>query len=150
MKGIRIGYGCRLSTPIPPTGDWPLPLQWQWQWQPYADFASWWNQQGAAHATFPLLMGGLDTPMYLALILAAGETDDRDRQDYPLVQTLGNIVLPLDALPARLRQRCPSEQLALAQLAWGQVVEDAAAHGLALERQAVLLFIYEQELCEQP
>jgi hypothetical protein len=64
------------------------------------------------------------------------------------VQMLGNIVLPLDALPARLRERCSDEQLARAQLAWGQVVEDAAAHGLVLEQQAVLLFIYEQPLCE--
>jgi hypothetical protein len=148
MKGIRIGYGCMLTTPIPPTGDWPPSLGWQWQ--PYADFEVWWNEQGAAHATFPLLMGGIDTPMYLALILAVGETDDHDRQDYPLVQMLGNTVLPLEALSVRLRQRCSDEQLALAQQAWAQVVEDAAAHGLVLEQQAMLLFIYEQELCEEP
>ncbi len=148
MKGIRIGYGCFLTTPIPPKGDWPPSPGWQWQWQPSANFTTWWNQQPASHATFPLLMGGLDTPMYLALILAVGETDNHDRQSYPLVQTLGNIVLPLADLSTRLRERFSPDLLALAEQAWSQVVEDAAAHGLALERQAMLLFIDEQPLCE--
>lgn len=83
MKGLRLGYGCFLTAAIPPAGDWPPSLQWQWPWQPSADFATWWNEQPAAHATFPLLMGGLDTPPSLALILAAGSTDTHDRESYP-------------------------------------------------------------------
>lgn len=150
MKGIRLGYGCFLTTPIAPTGDLPPSLTWQWQWQPYADFETWWNEQPASHATFPILMGGIDTPIYLALILAVGVTDHDERQDYPLVQTLGNIVLPLEHFSARLSERLSPDLLALAGQAWGQVVEDAAAHGLVVERQAMLLFIYEQELCEAP
>jgi hypothetical protein len=150
MKGIRLGYGCFLTIPIPPKGDLPPSLQWQWQWQPYADFQTWWNEQPVAHETFPLLMGAIDTPMYLALILAVGETDNYDRQSYPLVQTLGNTVLPLEHLSARLCERFSPDLLALADQAWTQVVEDAVAQGLVLERQAMLLFIYEQELCEEP
>lgn len=66
------------------------------------------------------------------------------------MQTLGNTVLPLQALSARLHERLSPDLLALAGQAWTQAVEDAAAHGLALERQATLLFVYEQELCEEP
>lgn len=150
MKGIRIGYGCFLMKPIQPEGDWPASLQWQWQWQPYADFEAWWNEQPAAHASFPLLMGGIDTPMYLALILAVGETNDHDRESYPLVQTLSNTVLPLEHLLARLYERLSPDLLAIAGQAWMQVIENAAAHGLVLEQHATLLFIYEQELCEEP
>ena len=109
MKGIRLGYGCFLTTPIPPKGDLPPSLTWQWQWQPYADFETWWNEQPAAHASFPLLMSGIDTPMYLALILAVGVTDHDERQDYPLVQTLGNTFCRLNTcLLASLSASHPS------------------------------------------
>lgn len=148
MKGICLGYGCFLTVPLSLQGAVSLPAGWQWQ--PSADFAEWWNKQPTSHATFPLLMGGIETPMYLALILAVGVAEDHDRQDYPFVQTLGNAVLPLEHLSTRLHERLSPERLALAGQAWIQVVEDGAARGLPLERQATVLFIYEQELCEVP
>jgi len=59
-------------------------------------------------------------------------------------------VTPLDRLTTLLRERLSPDTLALAQQGWANVVENAAARGLTLERQATLLFIYEQELCEEP
>jgi len=148
MKGPIIGYGCLLTQPVV-AKDAPIP-DTGWLWQPVADFPAWWNDQPAARATFPLLYGGIDTPEYLALVLAVGETNRRDRRDYPCVQQLGNFVLPLDRVSAALGERLSREQLSLALPAWAQVCEDAAARGLTFERQASLLFIYEQDLCEEP
>jgi len=144
MKGPIIGYGCLLTQPVV-AKDAPVP-DTGWLWQPVADFPAWWNDQPAARATFPLLYGGIDTPEYLALVLAVGETNSRDRRDYPFLQQLGNFVLPLERLTTALRERLSRETLALAEQAWAQVCEDAQAHGLVLERQASLLFIYEQDL----
>lgn len=42
----------------------------------------WWNRQSPAHPLFPLLLGGIGTPDYLALVLvlvlAAGEQERND------------------------------------------------------------------------
>jgi len=148
MKGPLIGYGCFLTTPLTPP-DTPIPSR-DWLWQPYADFETWWNHQFAASISFPLLFGGIGTPEYLALIVAAGEIDAHDRQTYPWLQMLGNCVLSLDHLATSLSERLSPQTLRQAEMVWEKVVILAKARSLALEERAKLLFIYEQDLCEEP
>jgi hypothetical protein len=148
MKGPLIGYGCFLTMPLT-TSATPSPSR-GWQWQPYADFTTWWNHQPATFAHFPLLFGGIHTPEYLALIIAAGETDTHDRQAYPWLQMLGNFVFPLDNFTTGLSGRLSPPTLRQAEAGWNKVVVQAKVRGLVLEERATLLFIYEQDLCEDP
>lgn len=148
MKGPLIGYGCFLTT-LFTSPDTP-PQSRGWIWQPYADFESWWNHQSATFASFPLLFGGIDTPEYLVLVVASGETDTHDMQIYPSLQMCGNFVIPLDDLARGLSERLSPPTLRQAEIVWAKVVEQAKAHSLILEEQAKLLFIYEQDLCEDP
>lgn len=143
MKGIRICYGCCLTRSA-------TPLSSEWKWQSHADFETWWNSQFMAHAGFPLLLGGVETT-YLALVIAVGELDEHDRHDTPCVIALGKeVILPLDHLSSDLRSRIPATTLNVAERVWERVVEMARSRGIILEQQAHLLFIYEQDLCEDP
>jgi hypothetical protein len=148
MKGPMIGYGCFLTTPLT-LPDTPTPIR-DWQWQPYADFEIWWNDQPAAHVGFPLLFGGIDTPEYLVLVIGAGETDARDQRTHPSLRMLGNFAIPLDHLATSLGKCMTQTTLRQAEEAWEKVVAQAEARGLILERQAILVFIYEQDLCGDP
>lgn len=148
MKGPLIGYGCLLTAP--PNAPDTYPLTCGWLWQPYADFEIQWNYQSAAPASFPLLFGGIHTPEYLALVIAAGETNTHDRQTYLWLQMCGNFVIPLDDLARGLSERLSPPTLRQAEIVWAKVVEQAKAHSLILEEQTKLLFIYEQGLCEDP
>jgi len=147
MKEPLIGYGCFLTTPLTPP-DMPMPSR-DWQWQPYANFESWWNDQPAAHVGFPLLFGGIDTPEYLVLVVAAGETDARDRRTRPSLQMLGNFAVPLERLTTSLNERVSPTTLRQVEVVWEEVVAQAQTRGLMLE-QPILVFIYEQDLCEDP
>lgn len=148
MKGPLIGYGCFLTTPLTPP-DMPTPSR-DWQWQPYANFETWWNDQPVAHVGFPLLFGDINTFKYLVLVIAAGETDARDQRTHPSLRMLGNFAIPLDHLATSLSERMTQTTLRQAEEALEEVVAQTEARGLMLERQAILVFIYEQDLCEDP
>jgi hypothetical protein len=144
MNGPLIGYGCFLPHPHPvPDATLPSP---GWQRQPYADFESFWNER-LAHLSFPLLLGGIETPDYLMLVVAAGERQTNELEETNVI-ALGNFAIPLARLETFLRERLASQVRIQAEQVWGQVVNAAAARSLVLEQQGQWLFVHEQDLWE--
>jgi hypothetical protein len=121
MFGPLIGYGCDLTVqPEPPV---TTVTEVNWYLQPYADFEMEWNLR-LARESFPLLKGGIDTPDYLMLVVAAGPRDGTDPQQAH-VTALGNFAVPLAQLVTWVRDRLAPRILTQTEQVWAQVVATA-------------------------